>query len=151
MFDLQVERLFREAPDRFQKMRRNPVTGSCWVSGLDPIEPQKRAASRALRARAWFASENPGMPQLPLSYAERENLKCGALPHIVAWLARSLEALDYDCGAHPSFEEYARGVLASPLMPYFIMQDQELLKRYPPRPLPGLGSGLCWRPTNSCS
>jgi hypothetical protein len=54
---------------------------------------------------------------------------------------------DYDTAGHPRFEEYARGVMASPLAPDFVRNDPELLKRYPPTPLAGLGAGLIWRST----
>jgi hypothetical protein len=145
--DLEVDRLFREAPDRFEKLRRNPVTGSNWVAGEDPIGPQKRAARRALAAREWFAKVGPpDAPPFPLSYCEREDLKRGGLPHILAWYARSLEARKYDVETHPTFDDYARGVLASPYAPPFITQDQQLRKRFPPTPLHGLGSGLYWEP-----
>jgi hypothetical protein len=140
-----VDRLFREAPDRFDDTRRNPVTGSRWVRGVDAVAPQKRAACRALVNRAWAAWDSPGMPPLPLSYEEREKLKGhGGVDYIWSVFARSLEA-QRPAAAHPSFEEYACGVMASPFAPNFIKQDHELLKRYPPRPMPGLGPGLMWR------
>jgi hypothetical protein len=143
-----VDRLFRQAPDRLSPTRRNPITGSCWVRGIDRTSTQKRAACRALVARARFAWNNPGMPPLPLSYAEREELKGnGGVDYIVSVFARSLEAQKYDGTAHPCFPIYARGVMASPFSPDFIKQDQELLKCYPPRSLDGLGPGLYWRPT----
>jgi hypothetical protein len=141
-----VERLFREAGDGFSPTRRNPVTGSRWVRGVDPVGPQMRDASRALKARDEFAMASPGMPPLPLSYASREDLKVGGLPHIVAWYARSLEARDYDFEGHPSFYDYACGVLASSYAPHFIKHDAELQRLFPPRTLHGLGPGLYWRP-----
>jgi hypothetical protein len=51
-FSAEVEWLFRTAPDRFWKIRENPVTGGHWVSGEDPIEAQKKIAIKALKARA---------------------------------------------------------------------------------------------------
>ena len=63
--------------------------------------------------------------------------------------ASSLRILNYDDFRHPSFEQYARGVMASPLAPDFITKDPTLLKRFPLRHLPGLGSGLCWIPAKS--
>jgi hypothetical protein len=140
-----VERLFREAPDRHYEIRENPVTGGRWVSGVDPVGPQKHAAIRALKAEEWFARHAPhDAPPLPLSYCDRECLKRGGLPHIVAWFARSLAARGYNLDGHPLFEEFARGVMASPHTPDFIKQDQSLQTRFPPCPLPGLGSGLYW-------
>src|SRR4051794_9428039 len=94
--ELEVDRLFREAPDRDEKTHRNPVTGTGFTDD-DPIGPQKRAAIRALTARAWFARENPGMPPLPVSYAEREEYRGrGGVHYIVSVYARSLEAQNYD-------------------------------------------------------
>lgn len=144
----EVDRLFNEAPDRNNPWERtNPVTGGRWVPGLDPIGPRKRAAYRAFRARAWFAENGPpDAPPFPLKYWDRERLKVGGLPHIVAWYARSLEALRYDLDEHPSFEDYARGVMASRFTAPFVKNDTELLKRYPPTPLAGLGAGLYWDP-----
>ncbi len=140
-----VDRLFRQAPDRHEWCRENPVTGGRWVKGVDPIKPQKEAAHRALAAREWFAKVGPAdAPPLPLSYDERESLKGGGLPHLVAWFARSLENLNYDFNKHPSFEDYARGVLASPDAPDFITTNQALISRYPPKELYGLGPGLYW-------
>jgi hypothetical protein len=116
-----VERLFREAPDRTYSIRRNPVTGSQWMRGADPIKPQKDIACRALVARARFAWDNPGLPPLPLSYEEREDMKRGGLPHIIAWYARSLADRYYrDLAGHVSFTPYAWGVMASPYAPDFI-------------------------------
>jgi hypothetical protein len=64
----------------------------------------------------------------------------------VALFARSLATLDYDFKSHPSFDEYARGVMASPNAPEFIKKDPDLRRRFSPGPLRGLGSGLIWRP-----
>jgi hypothetical protein len=141
----EVERLFREAPDRHQDIRENPVTGSRWCNGEDPIAPQKQAALRALMAREWFAQHAPpNAPLLPLSYQARERMKSGGLPHIVAWFARSLEARNYNVDGHPLFEEYAKGVMASRYAPEFITKDRHLQTQFPPCPLSGLGPGLYW-------
>jgi hypothetical protein len=142
-----VDRLFRDAPDRLKPTRQNPVTGACWVRGVDRPGPQKRASRRALVAREVFAWKNPGMPPLPLSYAEREKLKENGGPdYIESVYARSLKAQKYDSTVHPGFPLYARGVMASPFTPDFIKHDPAILKDYPPRPLGGLGPGLYWSP-----
>ena len=101
---------------------------------------------RARFARKWFADNGPADIQpLPLGYAEREALKGGGAPHILAWYARSLACRRYDVSEHPPFDDYARGVTASEFAPDFIKKEH-LLKRFPPRPLDGLGPGLCWQP-----
>jgi hypothetical protein len=128
-------------------MAPEPSHGWRWVRGVDPVGPQKRVACRALVAREWFAWDNPGMLPLPLSYEERERIKIrGGVDYIVSVYARSLAVRDYDRSGHPSFERFACGVMASPYTPDFIKEDQELLKRYPPLTLRGLGPGLMWRP-----
>jgi hypothetical protein len=144
-----VDRVFDNALDRYDTMRRNPFTSGGWVPSLDPIEPQKEDAVRAALARRWYAKHGPAdadLQPLPLGYDEREPLKRGGAPHILAWYARSLYALDYDVIAHPSFYDYACGVMAPGLAPASITQDKQLQRRFPPRLLPGLGSGLMWRP-----
>lgn len=115
------------------------------ISGVDlGHSPRSR---RARFARKWFALNGPSdAPPLPLGYDEREDLKVGGLKHLVAWHASSLACLDYAVGAHPSFDEYARGVMASDETPDFIKKDEELLKRFPPQALRGLGPGLVWEP-----
>jgi hypothetical protein len=142
----QVDRLFDEAPDRFEKTRCNPVTGSRWMSDLDPIAPQLEAAYRAYAARLSLSITDPkDLPPLPLTSGERESLKVGGLTHIFAWFARSLEFHDYELLEHPSFGTYARGVMASRYAPDFIKRDRNLLKRFPPQKLDGLGRGLYWQ------
>jgi hypothetical protein len=143
----QVDRMFSQMAFRGGETVQNPVTKSPWIKGEDAEEPQRLAAYRALLARQWFAGVAPeDAPFLPLSYEERERLKVGGLPHMVALFARSLATLDYDFKSHPSFDEYARGVMASPNAPEFIKKDPDLRRRFSPGPLRGLGSGLIWRP-----
>jgi hypothetical protein len=155
----EVERLFRESPDQYWGARIfiNPVIGGGYVPGDDPIEPQMEAACRALLAREWFAIHGPPDAQpLPLSYNAREDLKGrGLLRHIVKWYARSLEGREYDVKEHPSFADYASGVLWEAELPvgglvslpnYPPDELRELKKRFPPRMLKGMGPGLCWLP-----
>jgi hypothetical protein len=100
---------------------------------------------QARRAREWFSKNGPpDLQPLPLGYNERERLKHGGADHILAWFARSLDNRDYDVGEHPSFHDYACGVMASEFAPTFIKVDQELKKRFPARELGGLGPGLQW-------
>jgi hypothetical protein len=112
-----------------------------FVGGNNPRGRKARAA------RKWFADNGPpDLQPLPLGYAERERLKRGDAFHILAWYARSLDFRNYDVLEHPSFEDYARGVMASEFAPAFIQEKQELKKRFPPRHLSGLGPGLEWLP-----
>ena len=101
----------------------------------------------ALAAQKWLADNGPpDLKPLPLGYNEREALKHGGIDHVLAWFARSLDCRHYDLAAHPSFDEYARGVMASEFCPYFIKDDETLQKRFPPRPLEWLNNAMVWEP-----
>jgi hypothetical protein len=103
---------------------------------------------RALWARQWFVENGPAdLQPLPLGYVEREELKRGGAEHILAWYARSLDSLNYDVQAHPSFYDYACGAMASEFTGLdCVKKNEELRKRFSPRPLAGLGPGLYWEP-----
>jgi hypothetical protein len=143
-----VNRGFRELPTERGAPCRNPVTGSGFVRGIDPLAPQKRKAERALVAREWCAFHGPhDLPPLPIHAYEIDDMKSGrGLLHLFAYFAQSLVCRDYRLPRHPPFEMYARGVLAYPHAPEFFTNNQELRKRFPPKPLPGMGPGLVWRP-----
>jgi hypothetical protein len=119
-------------------MRRQEVVMRI-VSRNDPDGPL------AQNARKWFAKNGPpDLQPLPLGYTERERLKHGGADHILAWYARSLDGLYYDISVHPSFYDYACGLMASEFAPGFIKDDETLKKRFPPRDLAGLGPGFEW-------
>lgn len=143
-----VDRLFEEATPMPGRCCRNPVAGGDWLVGDDPIKPQKDRARRALLAREWFAIYGPpDAPPLPLSPIEQGALRYhDPLGHLVAEYARSLAANDWEFQKHPSFEDFARGALASTLSPDFTRKNPALLKRYPPRALAGIGPGQIWTP-----
>jgi hypothetical protein len=153
-----VDRLFEASAVPHGNTWRNPVTEGRFVSGIDPIHPQKEAARRALAAREWFKENGPpDAPPLPLSEVECSACRVRSVElspavrekrhgfdYIVASYAKSLERRNYDFLEHPSFEDYARGVLASPYTYSWIKEDEHLKELYPPRELPGLGKGLYW-------
>lgn len=136
-----VERAFDANRKRRGEICEIPIVGGDYIPGLDRTKRLKEKACRALAARQWFITHGPtDAPPLPLSHNEREALKSGGLPHIVAWYARSLWALDYNVQQHASFDDYARGVMASEeYAPDFIRKNEELQRRFPPRFLKGLG------------
>jgi hypothetical protein len=118
-----------------------------WVDCQTTPAKQRQFERQAFAAREWFQQHGPpDAPVLPIGYAERERLKMGGLPHIVAWYARSLAGRKYNFDEHPSFEEFASGVMASKQAPYFLTDDEEMCRRFPPRPLKGLDCGLWWNP-----
>ena len=51
----EVDRLFSETTASHGEVYENPVTGGRFVYGIEPIEPQKEAAYRAL----WHANGSP--------------------------------------------------------------------------------------------
>jgi hypothetical protein len=127
-------------------MRRNTVTGGWWMQGLDSRAEQMDAAAAALSARRWFERERPAFaPELPVNYEERENLKGTGRPldYVTSLFASSWKSAGY--GPHPSFPEYVAGALASGMLPDWVANDPELVRRYLPTPLAGLGSGCIWR------
>jgi hypothetical protein len=147
----EVDRLFEEDRKKhYGQLSDIPTVGGSYIPGQENggvIRSLKKRARAALYAREWFKINGPAdAPPLPLSMSEREALKRGGVPHILAWYARSLWCRDYDVLEHPSFEHYACGVMASEYAPDFITKNEELRQRFPPRPLDGLGPGLCWRP-----
>jgi hypothetical protein len=151
--DRLVEDLFAKNPGQYGQQCENPVTGGRYVYGVDPIEPQKAEARRALLAQEMFAVVGPkDMQPLPISDEEIEDRKYAwdskqpALGYIGSCFGYSVRANGHDLKSHPSFEAFARGVMASEHAPDFVKKDEVLRKRYPPRPLRGLGPGLCWEP-----
>jgi hypothetical protein len=119
-----------------------------WVDCQETPAKQRQFERQALAARDWFKQHGPpDAPVFPIGYAERERLKIGGLPHIVACYARSLAGQKYNFDEHPSFDDYAAGVMASEEhAPDFIRNNEEMRRRFPPRPLAWLRSGLYWCP-----
>ena len=124
-------------------------------SGVDDLSTRRNPRGRrAMAAREWFEINGPpDAPPLPLNHDEREDLKYGLFGNMVAWYARSLEDRDYDLQGHPSFDDYARGVMAAEERGEFVTFQNfspadiaQMRKRYSPRTLDGLGPALCWNP-----
>jgi hypothetical protein len=147
-----VDQLFDEVKAKGEKRCENPVTGGGFVWGLDPIVPQKKAAVAALRAREWFAVNGPSdAPRLPLSSNDVEDYrKARGLMGIVGFYARSLSRQGcglkrYDVDKHPSFNDFACGLMAINLGIWGI-DTEDLKRRFPPRPLAGMTPGAYWAP-----
>ena len=124
------------------------ATGIAARSGLtvDDQPPGEPTGRQALDARKWFAQNGPpDLQPLPLGYAEREQRKRGGADTILGWYARSLDfCRNYDVLEHPSFNDFARGVMASEFCPDSIKNNETLQRRFPPRPLEGLNNGMVW-------
>jgi hypothetical protein len=142
-----VDQLFRQLPIGYCL---NPITGESFMNGDDPSGPHKKRACRALEAREW-AKQNapPDLPPLPLG-RDIQNIKHGwGLLHLYGYFARSIAGMDYVVTGHPPFDIFARGVLASPFCHPTMRENEELIKRFPPRYLAGIGRGLNWRPSTA--
>ena len=147
----EVERLFSETPGSHGGHYENPVTGGHFVYGIEPIEPQKEAAYRALLAREWFAFNGPSdAPPLPINQRDRRSVKRagGLLDYFTAQYAASLDD-QYDVKEHPPFADYVSGLLwehenvGGHKLPQRPEELAELKRRFPPRKLEGL-SCFCW-------
>jgi hypothetical protein len=115
------------------------------------FEP-KGLKRKAQLARQHFALYGPSdAPPLPIGYNERESTK-GKCPlaTVVSRYARSLQECRYNLDLHPSFDDYACGVMASEYNGWpGLADDAEMLRRFPPRKLVGLGPGLMWEPAEA--
>jgi hypothetical protein len=110
------------------------------------LEP-KGLEYKAQLARQHFALHGPrDAPPLPLGYYERESIKGKSpLNTMVGLYARSWQVCHYDLERHPSFYDYACGVMASEYNGWpGLAHDPEMLRRFPPRELVGLGPGLIY-------
>jgi hypothetical protein len=133
-----IDTLFNTASKRSGSLQYNPVTGGLWVPGLDPIEPQKKLARRALNARSSLAESIPASGQpFPLNDDERRaSARMSDLGCIVASYSRCLAANDFDLARIPMFGTYAAGMLAHPYYGKALPTlGSRLVKRFPPRPL----------------
>jgi hypothetical protein len=111
----------------------------CGVEADDGVE-----LCNAFRARDWFAENGPpDAPPLPLDPSDRDKIRFrGGILSIVGYFDRSLQNFHYDFEEHPSFYDFACGLMA--LKPAWA--DEELKRRFPPRPLEGLHSSFVWWP-----
>jgi hypothetical protein len=144
-----VDRLFAEADAAAgnSAFRRNPIDGSGWVKGQDNPVSQKKRALRALAARRAFEYQRPfDVNPLPLSDSDREDLKGTgrAIDYVTSLFARSWAACNYG-DEHPPFDRYVSGALASNLLPARVANDPDLVVRFGPAPLIGMGGGCIWR------
>jgi hypothetical protein len=143
-----VDQLFDEIDAKRGDICRNPVTGGGFVWGIDPIATQKKEAIAALRAQEWFAVNGPrDAPPLPLSHDDVEDYRnARGLKGVVGFYARSLSRQDYDVRKHPSFDDFARGLMAINTGLWHIEKDAQLRMRFPPRPLEGMTPSAFWAP-----
>ncbi len=146
--EIEVDRLFDKMGAARGCVCQNPINSANFVWGRDPIEPQKRDAVLALLARAHFSLTSPSdVPALPLSHDDIEHMRAsGGLSAVVGFCARSLALRHWDIGKHPSFMDFACGLMASNSGSWNLEKDEQLQRRFPARRLEGMGPDLNWRP-----
>ena len=144
----EVDSLLSQIKGKRGAICRNPVTDGGFVWGVDPIVVQKRAAVRALRAQEWFSVNSPqDLPLLPLSHNDREDYRnARGLTGVVGFYSRSLSRQDYDVHKHPSFDDFACGLMAMSMESgvWGLENDEYLKRRFPPRLLAGMTAGPFW-------
>jgi hypothetical protein len=143
-----VDQLYNEIGAKHGEWCLDPVIGGGFVWGIDPIAVQKKAAVTALLARDWFAVNGPpDAPPLPLSHNDVEDYRMArGLTGLVGFYARSLAKLSHDVLRHPTFDDFCCGLMAIDTGAWGIEKDENLKRRYPPRPLAGMTSGAYWAP-----
>ena len=146
LIETEVDRLFRQLHAKHGDYCFNPVIGGTFVWAIDSIMEQKRSACRAMVAQQWHAHGSPGAPPLVVDVYEIAEMKSGGGEmHLFSYFCRTISSRDYNASGHPWYEIYASGVLASPRAPDFLKHNAALIKRFPPRPIYGLGPGLVWK------
>jgi len=142
-YERQVDQLFRQLRDPPGTVCDWPVFGGHFVKGEDDETQVRQMLCNAFRARDWLAENGPpDAPQLPLNGSDRDKIRFrGGVGSIVGYYDQSLDSLDYEFERHPSFYDYACGLMA--LDP--VWADEELKRRFTPRPLDGLDRNFIWR------
>jgi hypothetical protein len=150
LVEKKVDRLFGEIKAKRGEYCDNPVTSGGFIWGIDPLATQKKEAIVPLLAREWFAVYGPrDAPPLPLADEDVEDYRrARGLAGIVGFFARSWSRQDYDVRKHPSFDDFARGLMARAMDSglWDLEKDEQLKRRFPPRPLAGMTPGAYWAP-----
>jgi hypothetical protein len=99
----------------------------------------------ALAAKLWFSEYGPrAMQPLPLGRECITLLRARGALHLLGLYGISLERSDFDFHTHPQPFDYFCGVMAHPHAPEHVRYDEELLKEFPAKELPGLCNRLVW-------
>jgi hypothetical protein len=152
-----VDALFRRVLLQPNGQCENPVTGGRFMkgeSGEDSIAYQKHAAEKALLAQEWFALHGPRYaPPLPVTaWGWEEMRRDFGVKTLIGFYARSLSIRNWEVHIHPSFEDFARGLMAIDTGLWDLQHrvGPDVLKRCPPRALTGMTPGAYWAPPKEC-
>jgi hypothetical protein len=137
LIEKEVDRLFSEID---AKARNGD---HCEIAAL------KEATRRELLAHEWFAVCGPAdAPPFPHEHEIDSYRGARGLIGVVGFFARSLASQDYDLRKHPSFDDFARGLMAFALEYglWNLEKDDTLIKRFPPFSLPCMTPSAYWAP-----
>jgi hypothetical protein len=150
-------KLERHVADMFETLRqaanaageefaRTPYTEELFSVRCEALFPHLEVTvCRALIAAEAFRQDAPPWaPELPVSSADWEKMIGGRSNKIalIGYYGRSWACANW--GRHPSFRDFACGLMACEHTPARIRTDPALLKEFPPRELAGLDRSLCW-------
>jgi hypothetical protein len=87
-------------------------------------------------------------PPFPFQHEIDSYRGARGLRGVVGFYARSLASQDYDVRKHPSFDDFARGLMALAVEYglWNLEKDDTLIKRFPPLPLRGMTPSAYWEP-----
>ena len=123
-----------------------PIIGEVYTA--EDVESIKHKIALAVAAQIrWDMHKPPALPALPLSLAQiRALMGVGDIwRHLLGLYAYSWRKAGWD-PAHPGFDEFTAGLLASPRVPWFL-KNAKGLSEIKPKPLATLDDEtFCWDP-----
>jgi hypothetical protein len=149
LIEKEADRLFGENDAGQGESCDNPLTGGWFIRSLSSVADQKADAILELLIREWFAVFGPAdAPPFPLSHEIDRYRDARGLKGVIGFYARSLAGQGYDVRKHPSFDDFARGLMALAVEHglWNLEKDDALIKRFPPLPLPGMTPSAYWEP-----
>jgi hypothetical protein len=148
-FERFVDELFLRCRESGLALARCPIIDRLYdVQSEADTARIKRMLHSAVRARQHFRQHGPSWaPLLPLTFDDIEQMEHDPSNRVelVGHYASSLMMQQWNLKLHPSFHDYASGVMAYKYAPEHLRNDPELMAEFSARPLAGLDKGLSWR------
>jgi hypothetical protein len=156
LYDDEFEQRVTELFDREvgQALLREPPFGRAPIleTVFDPADEAavgrlKRRICAARAASIWHRETAPPWARdLPVSesdFSKRLN-ELAPRQQLLQFFGYSVRAFGWVYKPHPSFPIYARGFMSYDFAPEELRNDPDLRKEFPPRPLAGLDTTLCY-------
>jgi hypothetical protein len=147
-FESSIESLFRNArkiPDT--GMAEIPIIGGRFLTWVDHTHLLPNVC-RALCCRERFRQDEPNWPILPLHRDDIAAAMDDDCPRymLLGHYSDSLAMADWSYDTHPTFNRFARGLMAYKYAPPELRTNHHLQREFPPHPLAGLTDReLYWR------